>query len=88
MDGGRWTLEAGWGLSMFGGRMLGSPRLVARVSGMTSDYALGARFEPLDGAEPSDKPPLNFTLGIHATRRESAETPPQHGVEVEIDARL
>ena len=38
MGSGRWTMEAGWGFAMSGGRLLGGPSLGAGISGTGRDY--------------------------------------------------
>ncbi len=74
----RWTAEAAWGFSAFGGQFTGSPHLgVALATGMR-DYSLGWRLTPEGTASP------DISLGLKATRRERDAAQPEHigGLEV------
>ena len=62
--GGRLDAELGYGLPL-GRRLVGTPRLAVRSSGMGRDYRLGYGLGVLDGG------PLRFELGIDAQRRET-----------------
>ena len=62
--GGRLDAELGYGMPL-GRRLVGTPRLAVRSSGMGRDYRLGYGLGVLDGG------PLRFELGIDAQRRET-----------------
>ena len=62
--GGRLDAELGYGMPL-GRRLVGTPRLAVRSSGMGRDYRLGYGLGVLDGG------PLRFELGIDAQRREA-----------------
>ena len=77
----RWTLEAAYGLSVFGGRWTGSPHAELGLATGARDYSLGWRLAP----EAESAPDLSFDL--RATRRESDTAEPEHTVGFEITAR-
>ena len=79
---GRWSMEAGWGFSAFGGRFTGTPHVGIGIAGTARDYSVGWRLAP--AARP-DAP--NLLLGILTTWRESIGEGPDHGVGVELSAR-
>ena len=76
----RWTAEAAYGLPVFGGRLTASPTVGVGLSGPAHDYSLGWRLAP--AANPS-----GFSVGIKATRQQSDDTAPAHGIELELGAR-
>ena len=76
----RWTAEAAYGLPVFGGRLTASPTVGVGLSGPAHDYSLGWRLAP--AASPSD-----LSLGVKATRRQSDDMAPAHGIELEVGAR-
>ena len=76
----RWTAEAAYGLPVFGGRLTASPTIGVGLSGPAHDYSLGWRLAP--AANPS-----GFSVGIKATRQQSDDTAPAHGIELELGAR-
>ena len=77
---GRWTTEAGWGMTGFAERFLISPTLGYGFSGTGRDYSFGWALEPLD----EDAPDL--TVGLRFNRRESAMMEPQHTLGIELRA--
>ena len=76
----RWTAEAAYGLPVFGGRLTASPTVGVGLSGPAHDYSLGWRLAP--AASPS-----GFSVGVKATRRQSDDTAPAHGIELKVGAR-
>ena len=76
----RSTAEAAYGLPVFGGRLTASPTVGVGLSGPAHEDSLGWRLAP--AASPSD-----LSLGVKATRRQSDDTAPAHGIELEVRAR-
>ncbi len=76
----RWSAEAAWGFPALGRRFTGSPHVGLGIATGARDYTLGWRLTPEAGA-----PDLGF--GVTATRRESDEAAPQHGIGVELNTR-
>ncbi len=82
--GGRWTVEAGYGLPLPGGRLVGVPRLIYGVSPGSREMGVGWRLSP--GPSPGSP---DLSLDIRASRREtdSPGAPADHRVDVEVRAR-
>ena len=78
---GRWTAQAAWGFPAFGGRYTGSPHAGFGLSDTARDYTLGWRLAP------QGRTALDLSFGVKATRRESADASPEHGVGVEAGVR-
>ena len=76
----RWSMEAAYGFSAFGGRWTASPHVGLGLSAAARDYTLGWRWTP----EVASTPDLVF--GWKATRRESDAAAPEHTVGFEIRA--
>ena len=83
LDASRWTAEAGYGLSAFGGRFVGTPRLGYGSSPFGRDYSVGWRLMPM--ADAVNAPDLSF--GLTATRREGDTTGAEHGIGLDIALR-
>ena len=77
----RWSMEAAYGFPAFGGRWTGSPHVGLGLATSARDYSLGWRLTP------EGRTAANVSLGLKATRRESAAQAPEHTVGVEITAR-
>ena len=77
---GRWQAEAAWGFAAFDGRFVGSPHVGLGLATDARDYSIGWRLVPAESA-----PDLSF--GVKATRRESDDTRPEHGIGVELETR-
>ena len=75
----RWTAEAAYGLPVFGGRFTASPTVGVGLSGPAHEDSLGWRLAP--AASPS-----GLSLGVKATRRQSDDTAPAHGIKLEVRA--
>ena len=76
----RWAAEAAYGLPVFGGRFTASPTVGVDLSGGAREDSLGWRLAP--AANSSD-----VSVGIKATRRQSDDTTPAHGIKLEVRAR-
>ncbi len=83
LDASRWTAEAGYGLSAFGGRFVGTPRLGYGSSPFGRDYSVGWRLMPM--ADAVNAPDLSF--GLTATRRKGDTTGAEHGIVLDIALR-
>ena len=79
----RWTAEAGYGVSAFGGRFVGAPRLGYGRSPFSRDYSVGWRLSP--SPEAANAPDLS--LGFSATRREADAVGAEHGIGLDIALR-
>ena len=77
----RLTAEAAYGFPTFDGRFTGSPHLGYGVAGPARDYTVGWRLAPA-GPGASD-----LSLGLLATRRESARVPATHQLGIELRGR-
>ena len=77
---GRWQAEAAWGFAAFDGRFVGSPHVGLGLATDARDYSLGWRLAPAKGAP-------DLSVGVKATRRESDDARPVHGIGVEIETR-
>ncbi len=77
----RLTAEAAYGFPTFDGRFTGSPHLGYGVAGLARDYTVGWRLAPA-GPGTSD-----LSLGLLATRRESARVPATHQLGIELRGR-
>ena len=77
----RLTAEAAYGFPTFDGRFTGSPHLGYGVAGPARDYTVGWRLAPA-GLGASD-----LSLGLLATRRESARVPATHQLGIELRGR-
>ena len=71
----RWAAEAAYGIPAFGGRFTASPTVGVGLSEGAQDYSLGWRLAPAASLS-------GFSLGIKATRRQSDDTAPAHGIEL------
>ena len=78
---GRWSAEAAWGLPAFRERFTGSPHLGVGLQDTGRDLAVGWRLAPAG----THAPDLSFD--VKATRIESAGTTPDHGLEMNLEAR-
>ena len=78
---GRWTAQAAWGLPAFGGRFTGSPYVGVGLASAARDYTLGWRLAPEGRFAP------DLSLGLKATRRESAGASLEHLAGVEAVLR-
>ena len=76
----RWTAEAAYGFTAFGGRYTASPHAGLGLATDARDYTLGWRWTPAPGA-----PDLSF--GLEAVRRESDADASEHAVGFEVRAR-
>ncbi|MCY4164605.1 MAG: hypothetical protein OXF03_00430, partial [Gammaproteobacteria bacterium] len=79
---GRWAIEAGYGLSAFGGRFVGTPHLGYAAGGHHRDLSLGWRLAPAAGPNAPD-----LSLGVLAKWRENGQEPPDQGIAIEFRAR-
>ena len=75
----RWTAEAAWGFAAFGGRFTASPHAGVGLAAGARDYTLGWRLAP---AVRAGAP--NLSLGLEATRRETATAAPEHAAGFEV----
>ena len=80
-DAGRWTMEAGWGAAVFGGRFVGTPHVGLGGSAFGRDLSVGWRLVPEAAAAP------DLSLGLTAARREGSADAPEHGVAIEMSVR-
>ena len=80
VDTGRWSAEAAYGLSAFGGRFTGSPHLGYGASAFGRDLSVGWRLAPADGGP-------DLSLGVLLTRREAVAAPTDQGIGIEVRAR-
>ena len=76
----RWSAEVAWGFPALGRRFTGSPHVGLGTATGARDYTLGWRLTPEAGG-------LDLGFGVTATRRESDEAPPQHGIGVQLNTR-
>ena len=76
-----WTLDAGYGVPALGGTFTGVPNAGIRLYEDARDVHIGWKLKPA-GANPYD-----FSLGLEATRRESDDTEPEHGIQFDISTR-
>ncbi len=78
---GRWTMEAAWGMPVFGGRFTGSPYAGLGRSGLARDFYLGWRLMPEGyGAQ-------HLSLDLQASRQESGLSRPEHTISLEASVR-
>ena len=77
----RWSMEAAYGLPVFGDRFTGSPHVGFGLSTAARDYSVGWRLTP----EAATAPDLSF--GVKATRRESDTAEAEHQIGFEFTAR-
>ena len=77
-DASRWTAEAGWGFSAFGGRFAASPHVGFGLSKRARDYSLGWRLAPDNDSGP------DLSFGIRATRRENDTARAEHTARLEM----
>ena len=75
----RWTAEAAWGFSAFGGRYTGSPHAGLGLADGARDYTLGWRLTPAGAAAAG-----GLSLDLTATRRESEGAAPEHALKLEL----
>ena len=68
------------GFAAFDRRFTGSPHIGLGIATGERDYTLGWRLTPEAGG-------LDLGFGVTATRRESDEAPPQHGIGVQLNTR-
>ena len=73
----RWTLEAAYGLPAFAGRFTGAPYVGLALAAGARDYTVGWRLTP----ESTER---DITFEVKATRSESSDARPDHGVELDI----
>ena len=73
----RWTLEAAYGLPAFAGRFTGAPYVGLSLAAGARDYTVGWRLTP----EVTEQ---DITFQVKATRSESSDARPDHGVELDI----
>ena len=73
----RWTLEAAYGLPAFAGRFTGAPYVGLALAAGARDYTVGWRLTP----EVTEQ---DITFQVKATRSESSDARPDHGVELDI----
>ena len=78
----RWTAEASWGFSAFGGRYTASPHAGVGLSQGGRDYTVGYRVVPAREA-----PALELTFGLTATRSVGEDDDGNHSVAVEFGAQ-
>ena len=78
---GRWAAEAAWGLPAFRERFTGSPHLGVGLQDTGRDLAIGWRLAPAG----THAPDLSFD--VKAMRLERAGTTPDHGLEMNLEAR-
>ena len=78
----RWTAEASWGFSAFGGRYTASPHAGVGLSQGGRDYTVGYRVVPAREA-----PALELTFGLTATRSVGEDDDGNHSVGVEFGAQ-
>ena len=75
----RWSMDAAYGLPLFGGRYTGSPHVGFGLATDARDYSVGWRLTP-----EANGPDLSF--GLKAIRRESDAEAPEHSVGFEVRA--
>ena len=73
----RWTLEAAYGLPAFAGRFTGAPYVGLALAAGARDYTVGWRLT-------SEVTEQDITFEVKATRSESSDARPDHGVELDI----
>ena len=73
----RWTLEAAYGLPAFAGRFTGAPYVGLALAAGARGYTVGWRLTP----EVTEQ---DITFEVKATRSESSDARPDHGVELDI----
>ncbi len=78
---GRWTMEAAWGVPVFGGRFTGSPHAGFGRSGLARDFRLGWRL--VSEAESAQ----HLSFGLQAMRQESGMSRPEHMIGLEASLR-
>ena len=76
----RWTAEAGYGFTAFGGRFTASPHVGFGLATGARELRFGLRLTPAENA-------LDLSFGLRATRRESDAAQPDHTVGFEVIAR-
>ena len=80
-ESSRWTLEAAYGLPVFGGRFAGSPYAGIGGGAGTRDYRAGWRLTP----ESAHAPDVSFNLSVGRTVHDRQG--PEHDVSVEMISR-
>ncbi len=78
--GGRWKAEVGYGLPAYGKRFTAVPQLSYGLSASDREYGFGWRLAPAESGP-------DLTLGLQATRRESEQGSPDHGITIEVRAQ-
>ena len=77
----RLELRAGYGLPAFGGRLTATPEVGLVLSESTRDWRAGWRLAPAQsGQAPAE-------LRVEATRRETGDETPEHGIGLSLRAR-
>ena len=78
---GRWAAEAAWGLPAFRERFTGSPHLGVGLQDTGRDLAVGWRLTPAGAHAP------DLSFDVKAMRLERDGTTPDHGLEMNLEAR-
>ena len=78
----RWTAEAAWGFSAFGGRYTASPHAGVGLTRGGRDYTVGYRVVPAREA-----PALDITFGLAARRSVGEGDDGSHSIAVELGAQ-
>ena len=78
---GRWAAEAAWGLPAFRERFTGSPHLGVGLQDTGRDLAVGWRLTPAGAHAP------DLSFDVKAMRLERADATPDHGLEMNLEAR-
>ena len=78
---GRWSAEAAWGLPAFRERFTGSPHLGLGLQDTGRDLAIGWRLAPAGAHAP------DLSFDVKAMRLERAGATPDHGLELNLEAR-
>ena len=78
---GRWSAEAAWGLPAFRERFTGSPHLGVGLRDTGRDLAIGWRLAPAGAHAP------DLSFDVKAMRLERAGAVPDHGLELNLEAR-
>ena len=78
---GRWSAEAAWGLPAFRERFTGSPHLGVGLQDTGRDLAVGWRLAPAGIHAP------DLSFDVKAMRLERAGATPDHGLELNLEAR-
>ncbi len=79
--GGRWTLEAGYGLPALGGLFVGTPHVRYGTAGGTRELGLGWRLTPAPGGS------SDLSLSLRASRLEGPPAPAEHRLGLELRVR-